>query len=462
MPSYVVRITGESSTGERFNGTGFLISARGHVATCCHVVTRNGRPAKRIHVYVQSYSDPWEYLIRDSSEEDDLALLEGVVPPTNDTPQAMLHDNWALDVKTGQGLAIYGHSSASNYPAGQRYPCVISAFSEKDGRVGVIGEVNPGDSGGPVIDDEERVIGIVYAKDRIRDGQARLIPVSLLINLLRRNKIPFVKTLIQPSERKNYTPNPFTSRKGITVAEAFFNREDEQLRIRDYVHARQNCQIVGPRRIGKTSLLLQLERVVSEWEENAVLAYVDLHDSRCYQLSSWLNHVSEKFSWSRPATSLAEFSQRVEGMISQDALPVLCLDEFEELTMHRKEFSRDFFLNLRSCGNMGMAIITASQNQLNSLTDPRDPTSPFYNTFPLLRLRAFSDEDVNDFLSTPRSGVGPFSPEQKEAIGAFAKGRPLALQVACYHVSNANRSGCSLTIALQKATEDFKAYLKPD
>ena len=46
-----------------------------------------------------------------------------------------------------------------------------------------------------------------------------------------------------------------------------------------------------------------------------------------------------------------------------------------------------------------------------------------------------------------------------KAIRAFAKGRPLALQVACFHVWNANTSGGSLAGALEKASEDLKGYL---
>lgn len=464
VPGYVVRITGEHDAGQVFNGTGFFVSTKGHVATCRHVVTHDGGPAKRIRVHVHSYSDAWEYLILDSSEADDLAILQGVVPPTNETAVAQLHSNWSRDVTSGQELIIYGHSSADNYPTGQQYPSTISAFSEKDGRVGVIGEINPGDSGGPVIDREKRVIGIVNAKDRSRDGQARFIPVSLLINLLIKNDIsfgPLHQAVFTDSAFADRAYNPFTSRKGIKDPDAFFNREHEQLTIRDFLHARENCQIVGPRRIGKTSLLLQVGRVISSWEKKASLAYVDLHDARSYQLFGWLDHVSRKFSWSRPATNLAEFARSVEEMISESLFPVLCLDEFDELSKRRDEFGRDFYTNLRSCGNMGMTIITASQKRLNHLTDPDDPTSPFYNTFPTVRLGAFSDATVTDFLSLSRGASPAFTPDQQRAIKAFSKGLPLALQVACFHVFEANANGGSLADALQKAEEDLKGYLHP-
>lgn len=464
IPSYIVRITGQTQASETFNGTGFIVSPNGHIATCHHVVVHEGKPPSRIQVYVPGYRDAWEYRLRDSSEENDLALLEGVVRPNNETPYATLHPDWHRDATLGQQVMVFGHSSANNYPAGQLYTCNISGFSEKDGRVGVVGDINPGDSGGPVMDDQKRVIGIVHAKDRIRDGHARFIPASLLLDLLTKNQLPVQKKpqLNPGSLKSGYTPNPFTWRKGITAAEAFFNRTSEQWMLRDFIHTDQNCQIVGPRRIGKTSLLLEVKRSVHEWKERAVIAYIDLHDERCSTLSGWLGQVSQKLSWTRRATSLPEFNEGIEEMVSRNVLPVLCLDEFEVFKTRPDQFSQEFFMNLRSAAGQGMAIITASQKSLNEITDPDDPTSPFYNIFPTLKLGPFSEDDVDDFLALLRPNVPPFEPEEKEAIRTFSKGYPLRLQVACYYVVNCKRSGLPFSTAMEQAREDLKSYWHAD
>ena len=78
--------------------------------------------------------------------------------------------------------------------------------------------------------------------------------------------------------------NPFWH-SGITEAKDFFGRDREQRTLRDHLHGRQNCQIVGSRRIGKTSLLRQIERVASDWDRNAVVAYLDMQEARCSTLS---------------------------------------------------------------------------------------------------------------------------------------------------------------------------------
>lgn len=167
-------------------------------------------------------------------------------------------------------------------------------------------------------------------------------------------------------------PNPFTWRGGITKAEDFFNRDNEQRTIRDYLRAHQNCQIVGQRRIGKTSLIRQIKRVASEWEGAAVVAYLDLLDPRCFTLSRWLERAGRHFGWQKTPADLVDFADCVEDMLSEERCPVLCMDEFEGMTLRRDEFTQDFFFTLRSCGQRGMSIVTTSQNPLSELTDPND------------------------------------------------------------------------------------------
>jgi class 3 adenylate cyclase len=255
-------------------------------------------------------------------------------------------------------------------------------------------------------------------------------------------------------------PNPFTWRGGITVVADFFDREQEQRTLRSYLHGRQNCQIVGPRRIGKTSLLRQVERAVAGWDQQAAVAYLDLQDPRCYTLSGWLGLASRQCHWSTPASTLAEFAECVEAALTQGLRPVLCLDEFEELTTRRAEFTRDFFLTLRACAQQGLSIVTASQDPLSELTDRGDPTSPFYNTFPLLRLGPFRPADAEDFVNLHRPGTPALTAEERSAILDFAKGHPLALQIACFHVLEARQNAGGLIAAIQESADDMNAHLR--
>ena len=257
-------------------------------------------------------------------------------------------------------------------------------------------------------------------------------------------------------------PNPFVWRGGITRAEDFFGRDTEQRALRAYLHGRQNCQIVGARRVGKTSLLRQVERAAHVWEPGAVVAYLDLQDPRCFTLDGWLKLAARQLRWTDAPATLADFAERLDATYDGRRRHVLCLDEFEELSARRAEFTRDFFLTLRSCAQGGgLSIVTASQRPLSELTDRRDPTSPFYNTFPVLRLGPFTAHDAEDFLNFHRPGVPAFTPDERAAILDFAKQHPLALQVASFHTLEAKRNGHPLHLALQHAADDMKAHL-PD
>lgn len=254
-------------------------------------------------------------------------------------------------------------------------------------------------------------------------------------------------------------PNPFIWRAGITKAEDFFDREAEQRNLRAYMRGRQNCQLVGPRRIGKTSLLLHVERSAAEWERSALVAYMDLQDPRCYTLRGWLAYAARQFGWTPAPTGLDEFAEATEKTLADGLHPILCLDEFEHLAKRRGEFTHDFFMTLRSCGQRGLSIVTSSQHTLHELTDTNDPTSPFYNTFPLLRLGPFAPADAQDFLNLHRPGVPPFKPDERAAILDFAKNHPLALQIACFNILESKEDNTTLHTAIRKSDDDMKAHM---
>jgi hypothetical protein len=186
-PLYVVRITGVAANGAPVLGTGFIVSAQGHVVTCRHVVypTTDGKPATQLRVNLPYPAEhPCSYQVATTSSED-LAVLESTVPLQSPMPEPLLHECWTRDTGIGDAVSVWGYSAAEHYTHAQQFPCVISGLSDAHGRIGLAGSVNPGDSGGPVLDGKRRVIGIAQAKDAKREGQAMAIPVSLLRPLLR-------------------------------------------------------------------------------------------------------------------------------------------------------------------------------------------------------------------------------------------------------------------------------------
>jgi hypothetical protein len=106
-----------------------------------------------------------------------------------------------------------------------------------------------------------------------------------------------------------------------------------------------------------------------------------------------------------------------------------------------------------------MTIVTASQRRLIELMDVSDPSSPFYNIFPVLDLGPFAEADSEDFVNVDRADFPRLTGEEKRKILAFAKGHPLALQVACARVYDAKENHVRLADALSAAREEMCGYI---
>lgn len=292
----------------------------------------------------------------------------------------------------------------------------------------------------------------------LRSREAEIIPVGDFDDLKGIAERVTIHRLVNWHGSLPRSVNPFVWRGGIREGGAFFNRVHEQRRLKDCLSKGQCCQIVGERRIGKTSLLLQIGREAVTLP-GTTAAFMDMQKPFCSTLNGFLRRAGREFGLDPVPDTLVDFAEGVETMCRTGKRPVLCIDEFEEFTMRREAFTRDFFLTLRACSQDGMAILTTSHQSLSRLSNSRDPISPLYNIFQFLPLMAFSEQDAADFLTVFRSGVPAFSPDEKIRILDFARCHPLALQVACYYVVEAKERGESLSIAIQCANEGMRILL---
>lgn len=250
--------------------------------------------------------------------------------------------------------------------------------------------------------------------------------------------------------------NPFNFVGRVNRFEDFFDRDYERESLRGYLANGMCCQIVGPRRIGKSSLLYHLPGFAREWGMELAIAYLDLHSPRSHTIKGLLEMIREQWQCAAPLDSLTGLEEQVKIINARGSRPVLCLDEFNELARRPEEFSSDFFLDLRGLAQEGMAILTTARNPLSELVPGHTPASPFFNLFPILRLGPFSEEDAEDFVTLRRAGAPPFTSEEKRAILEFAKGHPAALQIACFHVLQAKRGGAKLSDAMARAEDEVK------
>src|SRR6266508_3777353 len=122
---FVVKVTGRTRASAELNGSGFLISSDGMIATCLHVVQDAVALSARV-----PYHPAWECQVIDTEPEHDLALLRGIVPPGGRTPFAVVNPEWASETLVGDPVAAWGWSASEHYGTPQRFAFHVSGFSE--------------------------------------------------------------------------------------------------------------------------------------------------------------------------------------------------------------------------------------------------------------------------------------------------------------------------------------------
>jgi len=190
-------------------GTGFVVSADGLIATNAHVIGE-GRPI------AVEFADGKKYdatVVHAHDHKRDLAVIK---IDAKDLKALPLGDSDAL--KDGQAVVAFGN------PKGLRYSVVsgvVSGVREIDGRkmVQLALAVEPGNSGGPLVDMQGRVQGIITLKGIVTDNLAFAGTVNDLKPLLQKpNPVPMDAWVtigaLAPDEWKSEMGARWTQRAG--------------------------------------------------------------------------------------------------------------------------------------------------------------------------------------------------------------------------------------------------------
>lgn len=213
-PSLCAITTRGRDSTERGLGTGFVISADGLIATAAHVVGE-GRPiavdfpggkkypATVVHAYDQKL---------------DLAVIK---IDAKDLKPLALGDSGTL--KDGHAVVVFGN------PKGLRFSVVsgvVSATREVEGRkmIQLAIAVEPGNSGGPVVDMQGRVLGVVSLKSLVTENLAFAVGVNELKPLVAKpNPVPMAAWVtigtLDPDDWKSEMGARWTQRAGRLLVE---------------------------------------------------------------------------------------------------------------------------------------------------------------------------------------------------------------------------------------------------
>jgi len=251
--------------------------------------------------------------------------------------------------------------------------------------------------------------------------------------------------------------NPYTSRGPLHDARLFYGRVHDLNEIGTFLRGNQSVSLVGPRKIGKTSLMLHLMRAetmaalrigggnlfvymdcqtLSSGQHDEIFAHFYTEIAAALRAHGLQPEPALKAAVSKPTRFAFEGALR---KLNQRGLRVvLMLDEFEQLTTN-PQVDVNFYNALRSAaGRLRLVFLTASARPLIELTYSERSqnilSSPFFNIFAPLFLGLLSETEARNLIRAPMEASGiVVSSRLENFIYQLAGGHPLALQIACFH-----------------------------
>jgi hypothetical protein len=240
-----------------------------------------------------------------------------------------------------------------------------------------------------------------------------------------------------------------------------FGREHELHEIAAFIQGTQSVSLVGPRKIGKTSLLLQLMRPMA-WPELGIgpenlFVYVDcevLGEGSHTEIFGLLAAevaaaLDERNLLPEPALEKAQgaptrlaLEAALRKLNQRGLRVVLVLDEFERLATNA-HLDVTFFNTLRSiAGRYQVVYLTASAHPLIELTfsgrSQEILSSPFFNIFAPVFLGLLDAPASYRLIREPSARAGtPFTAATQQLLYELVGGHPFALQVTCFHAFDA-------------------------
>ena len=238
--------------------------------------------------------------------------------------------------------------------------------------------------------------------------------------------------------------NPYIHRNAIKES-AYFCRDQNLKEISSLTIAGQSISIVGPCRIGKTSLLFQF-RYPSDSVKHL---YVFLDCQRKpkasqAELYQWMwqkiiDQVQQTEDFPLIIESSQSFTREIQKVCSRGYQIVIQFDEFEILASN-PALDRAFFTHLHSLSNnFPISYITSSSKPLIDLNyvNSKVSGSPFFKIFQQQRLGLLSENEREIILGmVKQSGLSDlfFTDEETDFMLALAGNHPAFLQIACYHL----------------------------
>ena len=253
--------------------------------------------------------------------------------------------------------------------------------------------------------------------------------------------------------------NPFSDYGTIVTHDRFVGRTKEIDAIRNRVLGASygNISIVGLPRIGKSSLVwnsifLDKEKLLSE---NVILIWVsfgeysnlqEVFDDVIFEINETLGgnelafelkKLEEKINDGDTNIEKRRYLKRYFKLLKRKGLKIiLAFDEFDNsgsiLNLQDFQFLRELSYNVET----KVCLVTISRKSIQELEPENGALSNFYQIFTDLRLKMFSNEDIDLYwLRVAKFGVS-VSKEYQESINEYCGDHPYLLDVVNHEVFN--------------------------
>ncbi len=278
------------------------------------------------------------------------------------------------------------------------------------------------------------------------------------------------------------SPNPFIAGPMITDPQFFVGRLAELNAITAGMTANQpvSINVVGKRYIGKSSLLYHFCQTYEQLVHNSqryVAIYLDLQDIQCQREMGFYHAVARQFfnlpkvrsqrALTRPfqvsSFQRQNFSAVMAEWKRQGVLPILCLDEFEALFSHPKEFDDGFFDNLRYLINSNnLMLVIASHRKLDFYRHRHGLNSAFFNLGQVLTLGELKEQEARELVSLPeRTGIpAALSSYEQRLARNWGGSHPFLLQLAGSFLWEARQLGQDARWAKAKFEQEARRVPK--
>jgi Effector-associated domain 7 len=256
-------------------------------------------------------------------------------------------------------------------------------------------------------------------------------------------------SLPMPPEVDTKDLSPFVAGPPITAPRQFFGRKRELKRLFNLLRHSplQNAAIIGPKRSGKTSLLLYLKSITTtpssqlrleqraDWlpePERYHWVYVDFQDPRMGSREGLLRHLLACLGLSMPTPcDLDHFLDIIYRNLHNPI--IILLDEIGVALQRYPELDNSFWEGLRSlaaCPTGGnLAFILAAHESPNQLASHSNIGSPFFNIFGYTTtLGPLTEPEARELIA---SSPIPFPAADVEWILVQSSRWPILLQILC-------------------------------